>query len=417
MLSSHGPAARACMTLDTHPPERAAIEPAGVDLRPLLLGMEWFPDVPQGVGRFVRELAFALERRGVDPEVVAAGGALDAPSWVRSCGDRSPQLVRVLRYWRRAAAAADRVSLVNVHFALYGIAPVVMSPLRRLPLVVHYHGPWSAESKASGQRSQAILWTKQQLEARLYQRSDRFIALSTAFADVLRDEHRVPPERIRVIPPGVDTARFRPQARDDARVRLGWTDERTVVLAVRRLVQRVGIDVLLDAWRLMVELHPHFVLVVVGDGPLRSALEGRARALGISESVRFVGRVADDALVDWYALADLSVVPSTSLEGFGLVVLESLACGVPVVATRVGGLPEALSGLDSSLIVDPRDAAQLARRIRDALTATRNVPTGEECRRYAETFSWDATAARTLDVFREAVASRASVSRRAAAAS
>src|SRR5205807_5699025 len=132
-----------------------------------------------------------------------------------------------------------------------------------------------------------------------------------------------------------------------------------VVAAVRRLVPRMGLDVLLDAWQ---ALGSPGVLAIGGDGPLRPELEARG-----DESVRFLGRLSDDDLVALYSAADVTVVPSLALEGFGLVVLESLACGTPVVVSDAGGLPEAVAGLDASLVVPAGDAGVLAARLRGLL--------------------------------------------------
>ena len=127
----------------------------------------------------------------------------------------------------------------------------------------------------------------------------------------------------------------------------------------------MGLDTLLVAWRQVVEAVPGATLLVIGDGSARGDLQDLAREMNISGSVRFQGRVDDVDLVSAYQAADVSVVPSIALEGFGLVALESLACGTPVVVTDCGGLPEAVAGLDASLIVQSRSAGALADRLTD----------------------------------------------------
>ena len=123
----------------------------------------------------------------------------------------------------------------------------------------------------------------------------------------------------------------------------------------------------------------------------------------LENSVRLLGRVHDHDLVDVYRAADLGLVPTRSLEGFGLVVIEAAACGTPTIVTRVGGLPEAVAGLDPSLIVAPNDGPALAARIVDA-ARDGGLPRRAATRRFAEDYSWDFVADHHRAVYREAVA-------------
>src|SRR5207249_5828406 len=122
------------------------------------------------------------------------------------------------------------------------------------------------------------------------------------------------------------------------------------------------------------------------DGPSRGALEDSVAERALGDRVRFVGRIDDGQLLACYRAADVAVVPSVALEGFGLVVLEALACGTPVIASEVGGLPEVLSPLDRSMLVPPGDAGALADRLASALDGTKPLPDSVRCRRYAERF-------------------------------
>src|SRR5438105_14076750 len=118
----------------------------------------------------------------------------------------------------------------------------------------------------------------------------------------------------------------------------------------------MGLDILVEAWAIVVRAHQDAVLALVGDGESRGSLERMALQLGLSDNIRFLGKVDDRELVHWYRAADVSVIPSVALEGFGLVILESLACGTPVIGTDVGGIPEALRPLAPTLIVPPNNA-------------------------------------------------------------
>ena len=129
----------------------------------------------------------------------------------------------------------------------------------------------------------------------------------------------------------------------------------------------MGIDVLLDSWAARGgELPPGSTLLVVGDGPLAGELEARAARPPLAGSVRLLGRVRDRELVEVYRAADVAVLPTLAVEGFGLVVLEAAACGTPSIVTDVGGLSEAAAPLDRSLVVPAADAGALADRLRAA---------------------------------------------------
>jgi glycosyltransferase involved in cell wall biosynthesis len=281
-----------------------------------------------------------------------------------------------------------------VHFAAFA-AGVVLAPRPR-GLVVHFHGPWADESAAVGAPA-AVVAARRRIERLVYRRADRLVTLSEAFASLLVDRYGVDPGRVRVIPPGVDTEHFvdgGPEGRASARAALEVASDAFVVVCARRLVPRMGVDVLLDAWVAVTKARPDAELVVVGDGPEAASLRTQAGRGG--GRVRFAGRVDDATLVAWYQAADLTVVPSTALEGFGLVVLESLACGRPAVVTDVGGLPEAAGALGAGLVVPAGDRHALAQVLAGVATGSVSLPSAAACRAEALRASWSAVAERHL---------------------
>jgi glycosyltransferase involved in cell wall biosynthesis len=118
--------------------------------------------------------------------------------------------------------------------------------------------------------------------------------------------------------------------------------------------------------------------------------------------VQLTGFVDPRSLPALYRAADVSIVPTMGLEGFGLVVLEALACGTPTLVTPVSGLPDTVTALDPALVLDGCDARSLARGVADALTGRVPLPSEEACIRYAGTFGWPAIAQRVADVYRSA---------------
>jgi len=366
-----------------------------------MLGMGWFPDQPGGLNRYLRSLHEALDRLGEQPTAVVFGPADDPAPSVVVAGPQGAYLPwRLARFALAAVRAGRGAGLVDAHFALHALAPVLVPSLRRLPLVVHFQGPWSAESEAVGERGPGLV-VKRLVERAVYRRADLLVTLSAAFKQLLVSRYGVSPWSVRVVSPGVDLEHFGPGDRDVARDRLGLPRDAWVAVTVRRLVPRTGVDVLLRAWAEVAAARPAALLLVAGDGPEQDRLDAEARRLGVGHSVRFVGSVDDEALVDCYRAADVSVVPSISLEGFGLVVLESLACGTPVVATDAGGLGDFPARLDPSTVVAADDPVSLGRRLRGAADRTEPLPGRAACRAITEDLGWDDVARRHAEIYRE----------------
>jgi glycosyltransferase involved in cell wall biosynthesis len=163
----------------------------------------------------------------------------------------------------------------------------------------------------------------------------------------------------------------------------------------------MGLENLLDAFAQIAPHHPEACLVIAGKGPLAKDLQAQAATLGLGSQIRFAGFISDDDLPSAYAAADFSIVPSDALEGFGLITLESLACGTPVLVTPIGGLPEAVAGLSPALVLSGCSRNDLAAGLEQGLAG--NLPTASECRAYAENlFAWPAIARRIMTVYQEA---------------
>jgi glycosyltransferase involved in cell wall biosynthesis len=369
-----------------------------------------------GLNRYLAELMSALHAIGIEATAVSMGeraASLEAQTRFRVVASNSSSLLARLVAIRREVFRLRRhFDLVDVHFALSGFA-VLAGPLRGRPLVVHFQGPWADESAAIGQTSFRCV-VKRWVERRVYRRASAFVVLSSSFRRILIERYAAVPWDITVMAPGVDTDRFRPGDRSLARVELGVPCGRTwVAVSIRRLVPRMGLDVLVDAWNLVVEAaNIPVLLLIAGDGPTRSALEAQVERLGLTDYIRFIGQVDDASLVSLYRAANVSVVPSVSLEGYGLVVLESLSTGTPVVASAVGGLSEAVGGFDESALVPPSDPHALAERLIGAMRDTIPLPSESACRRYAEGFSWAEVARRHADLYRRILSREASPTER-----
>jgi glycosyltransferase involved in cell wall biosynthesis len=365
-----------------------------------MLGKGWFPDQLGGLDRYFR----ALLEHQPEARAVVIGPAAEGPDRVVAVsGHEAPLAQRLLAFAVAAHRAAADAAVVDAHFALYALAPLLVGRARALPLVVHFQGPWADENVAQGDASSVRRSLRRALERTVYRRATRVIVLSSAFRRLLVERYRVSPWRIRVEPPGVDLDRFTPGDRAGARQRAGAGDCPFLAVCVRRLVPRMGLDVLLEAWaRALPGLPTGSRLFVAGDGPLRFELDEQVQGSGLADSVQLLGRIDDDALVDLYRAADVGVVPTRSFEGFGLVVIEAAACGTPTIVTSVGGLPEAVAGLDTSLAVPPGDVGALATRILQAAQPD-GLPTRTATRSFAERYAWPEVAERNRLVAREAI--------------
>lgn len=199
----------------------------------------------------------------------------------------------------------------------------------------------------------------------------------------------VPAGHIEVLRNGVDLQFFRPIDREEGRRRLGF--RRTTLVSVGHLVPLKGHDLTIRALQLL----PEMDLVVVGDGPERNALGALAGESGVSDRVSFAGAVAQKDLCDYYGSADALILAS-SREGWANVLLESMACGTPVVASRVGGTPEVVAAPEAGELMAERTPEALAQAVRRLFARS---PDRDATRQYAERFDWGAITAGQLELF------------------
>lgn len=375
-----------------------------VERRIVQIGMHGLNRAAGGVDRYVDGLARGLFDLGQLGRVgVFSGIEAQTDENLRNLGSSDMPLMKRWKAIRRfmQGELGDEEGVVASHFALYAL-PVVVPPGRAVH-VAHFHGPWALESRNEGQGRIAV-WLKRQVELRVYRRAARCIVLSKAFADILRNDYGVSPDRIRIVPGGVDTAQFTPRlGRQEARKNLGWRVTGPIVFCVRRLARRMGIDVLLEAFVEVRKQHPTARLMIGGKGAIAEELAEWGAALGLGDAVTWLGFVREEDLPLCFEAADLSVVPSQSLEGFGLVAVESLACGTPVLVTPVGGMPEVVTGLDPRLVLTGSTSSAIAAGLCSALAAPEQLPSSTVCREYAErNFAWSHIARRVLTVYQEA---------------
>jgi glycosyltransferase involved in cell wall biosynthesis len=199
------------------------------------------------------------------------------------------------------------------------------------------------------------------------------------------------PAKLHVLRNGVDLQRFVPEAREEARSRLRL-GKGTLLLSVGALIELKGHQVAIEA---LASLHD-VQLLIVGQGPDAAALQSHAQRHRVVDRVRFVGQVANEDLRWWYSAADALVLCS-SREGWANVLLESMACGTPVIATDICGTPEVVAKPEAGCLMRERSAAALIEAFRELQA---RMPHRQAVRRYAENFSWEATTQGQIDLFR-----------------
>jgi len=246
------------------------------------------------------------------------------------------------------------------------------------------------------------------MEEEVASAADLIIASTPHEKRVLAELYGVPPDRVEVVPAGVDLSLFRPVERQEARRRLGLRDEKALVY-VGRIDTIKGIELLLHTVAIMQDKYALKVFIV-GEGEQghreMKGLKELARDLGLEEQVAFTGRVEQEELPVYYSGADVCVVPSY-YESFGLAALEAMACGTPVVAARVGGLPYVVQDSRTGYLADERTpeafAALLERLLGDEGLRSRM---GSEAQRRAQSFDWPRAVERIVSLYDQVRARR-----------
>ena len=220
------------------------------------------------------------------------------------------------------------------------------------------------------------------LEGRLLRGSDRLHALSDFTRRQMGKFHGARAVRqMKVIPHWCREEQQRTHSRRQARQKLGWPQDKKIFFTVRVLGPRYGIDTAINA------IGPHTrdgscLFYIAGDGPTRAGLEDLAASLGCGEAVQFMGRISDETLGLAYQAADLFVLPTMALECFGLIILEALSYGCPVLSTDAGAIPETMQAILPDFIVPAGDPQAMSAKVRQFLDGTLRAPAEEDLLRY-----------------------------------
>lgn len=255
-------------------------------------------------------------------------------------------------------------ALLHAHYWISGLVGLALRETLDVPLILTFHT--LAALKLRQPRAAAEAALRLQMEARLATAADRLLVATPAERRELTSLHEVPECHIGIVPGGVDTCLFRPHDRRQARRELGLPDHARIFLAVGRPAPVKGFPLLLEAFA---EHRQRATdrLLLIGEQPNNADPTGNLREvaerLGLSGSVLFPGRVDQQRMAQWYSAADCVVVPSY-LESFGLVALEALACGTPVIAAATGGMVDYVEHGRNGFLFAPGNRDELSERLR-----------------------------------------------------
>ncbi|MEC0269470.1 glycosyltransferase family 4 protein [Paenibacillus anseongense] len=382
------------------------------DLRILCTGMGWPSAQPGGLNTYFKHICESLDTQHELEALVCSANKPEVKSGLRvtNVAGTNLKLSKRRDAFRMQAAEimnGQPVDIVYSHFAPYSLGVAMEAKARNIPVVMTFHGPWSEEIRLEGKGLKHRFKTMiaKSWEMKAYQLADAFIVLSETFRDILHRQYGVPLAKIHIIPGGADVGRFKPAANRSAiRTKLGLPEGKTVVLTLRRLVNRMGLLQLLEAWKEVVRSKPDAVLFIGGKGPLKTELESRIVEYGLQSSVRLLGYIPDSELADYYQAADLFVVPSQALEGFGLITVEAMAAGVPVMATPIGGNREILEKYRPDMLFAGTSSSDIASGLNRILKHPELWPTGEQCRNHVlEHYTWKRVSEQVNEVFHSVI--------------
>jgi len=382
----------------------------------LMLADVFFPDTIGGAGRVAYHLSLELSKRGHEIHVLTRNPEGNLPSHQKIEANLFAHRFNVparegLGFFfseiKNAHCAAKRASqetdfdLVCAHQSLVALGSFLSSSIRNTPFVHCFYSPWHEEylikkRNMKGETpcsAKIIAFFMKLLEKRLLSKTIKVFVLSRYSAEQISAIHRLPQERVALIPGGIDLNRFRlpEEGKGATKKSLDIPSDKTAFLTVRNLVPRMGIENLLEAFKHSDVLREQGLLLIGGEGLLKESLRAMVKEYGLEASVKFLGRISEDDLPRYYQAADFFVLPTRELEGFGLVILEAMACGTPVLGTPIGAIPETVGLFDRRLLFEGIHYEDMKTRLEDVINRPEKYRFDPHvCRRFVEErYSWE----------------------------
>lgn len=324
-----------------------------------------------GIAQYNRDIITALSSFDAVEEIVVLpriimGSDGSVPAKVTYDAASAGSAANFVRRSAVQAMFGGRFDLVYCgHINLAPIAALI-AQVRRIPMVLAIYGidAWGKPGRLVGRCPASVF--------------SLVISISQITLDRFSAWSRVSPEKCVVLPNAIDAAKFGIGTKSQSLARRLGVNGRTVVMTFGRMSadeRYKGFDEVIDVMPRLVSRNPSIVYVAAGEGSDRERLQAKARALGVADYVIFPGRIDESEKADLYRLADAYVMPSSG-EGFGFVVLEALACGIPVVASAADGTREAVRDGELGIVINPANPDDLERGIFSALAQPKGVPPG-----------------------------------------
>jgi D-inositol-3-phosphate glycosyltransferase len=374
-----------------------------------------------GMNVYVRKLSEELARRGFRVDIFTRRADQDSPETIAlaeglrvvhiEAGPAQPlpkeEMPRYLEAFEESLLRFQRernlnYSLLHSHYWLSGWVAERLKLRWRVPHVAMFHTLGEVKNQARITEREPPF--RIETERAIVQGADRIVCASEHERQLLVELYGARSHRIAVVPCGVDLDLFQPMDKEEARRRLGLRDHERIILFVGRIEPLKGVDLLIGAAAQLHGQEDFYLLIVGGDSRVPSEmahLQRLARGLGIDHHVSFVGPVDQERLPVFYNAADVCVVPSF-YESFGLVAVEAMACGTPVVASRVGGLTATVRDGETGYLVPWHRAEPLAERL-GLLLGNEDLrrTLGRAAREQMYPFRWASVAEGVIKVYRE----------------
>lgn len=364
----------------------------------------FFPDRPSGAGRVAYDTACLMRDRGHVVTLFCRRQSPRAPDVSEEEG------IRVVRFDYPAVGSLDPFKLqkqiaagtaaarrylagqkwdiVHLHLAPHGRMVInALGPDQNYiytahsPIVDEQIANWADQGIPGKIKRMLGTGTLRRLEEGVLRQVRRIQTLSRFTAGILNERYGIG-HKITVIPHWCRPDFFRQHEKSEARRLLGWPLEGCILLSVRRLAPRMGLDNAIEAVAPLVGRDPEVFLMIVGEGPLKTRFQKQVQSLGASGKIRLLGRVSDEVLRLCYEAADLFVLPTRALECFGLPVLESLAFGLPLITTDAAAIPELMNPILPECVVAAGNVDALRQKIRMYLEGKLSLPGSSELVQY-----------------------------------
>ena len=382
---------------------------------------EYFP-ISGGTGAYVYYLSHSLQKLGHNVHVVARHSedseevfnGIDV-HYIKGAGNA------LTRYWRFARSASKKIEELNkqngfdvIHANLPLIPSFAIPKDASKALVCAVHSTWKGEVIATKRDNPKNLnpneksmlrynFLLRSYEKKLMNRSDALIAVSNYTVDELTKLYGIDKKKIHVIYNGVDIQKFKPRPdRAELRREFGLEDKKKIVLFVGRLYHRKGLEILLRSIPQVLKEFNDVEYVISGKGfkEKEESLRKLAKQLDIEDHLKFLGYVPDEKLPNLYSASDIFVLPAI-YENFPFAILEAQSTGLPVISTKVGGIPEFLVDNENGFLIDPGDSAQLTQRVlallQDPKLAKEMGMRGRKL--IEEKFDWHLISSQVIDLY------------------